>query len=109
MYLLQREVLFQVPPELHLIAILAHSAIIRQDKVGVHAVECCELAEGVSQSLVQAHYLQDTRTRVRGPSWADCSKGLCSVCALQSSGPRQKVLLATKSSASQTICSEDSI
>lgn len=49
------------------------------------------------------------RTRVRVPSWADCSKGLCSVCALQSSGPCQKVLLATKSSASQTICSEDSI
>lgn len=63
MYLLQREVLFQVPPELHLIAILAHSAIIRQDKVGVHAVECCELAEGVSQSLVQAHYLQDSKNK----------------------------------------------
>lgn len=26
----------------------------------MHAVECGELAEGVSQSLVEAHYLQDS-------------------------------------------------
>lgn len=106
-YLLQREVLFQVPPELHLIAIPPHSTIIRQDEVGVHAVECCELAEGVSQSLVQAHYLQDSENRGQSSFLARLLQR--PVCALQSSGPCQKVLLATKSSASRAICSEDSI
>lgn len=62
-YFLQREVLFQVPPELHLISILAHSPIVRQDKVGMHAVECGELAEGVTQGLVQAHHLEDSEDK----------------------------------------------
>ena len=87
-YLLQREVPFQVPPELHLIAILSHSTIIRQDKVGVHAVECCELAEGVSQSLVQAHYLQDSENKGQSSFLARLLQR--PVCALQSSGPCQK-------------------
>ena len=64
-YFLQREVLLQVPPELHLIAILAHSAIIGQDEVGVHAVECGEFAEGVAQGLVQAHHLRDSEDKRR--------------------------------------------
>lgn len=59
-YFLQREVLLQVPPEFHLISILSQGPIIRQDEVGVHAVECGELAEGVAQYLVQAHNLQDS-------------------------------------------------
>lgn len=63
MYFLQREVLFQVPPELHLISILAHGPVIGQDEVGVHAVECGELAEGVAQSLVQAHHLRDSKDK----------------------------------------------
>lgn len=63
-YSLQREVLFQVPPERHLISILAHSAIVGQDEVGMHAVESGELAERVSQRLVQAHHLQG-KGRVR--------------------------------------------
>lgn len=62
-YFLQREVLLQVPSELHFISILAHSPIIRQDEVRVHAVECCELAEGVTQSLVQAHHLRDSKDK----------------------------------------------
>lgn len=60
MYFLQRQVLFQVPPELHLVSVPAHSPIIGQDEVGMHAVECGELAEGVSQSLVEAYHLQDS-------------------------------------------------
>lgn len=64
MYFLQREVLFQVPPEIHLISIFAHSPIIGQDEVGMHAVECGELAEGVAQSLVQAHHLEDKKGAV---------------------------------------------
>lgn len=70
-YFLQREVLFQIPPELHLISILAHSPIIRQDEVGMHAVECGKLAKGVAQSLVQAYHLKDSKDeklRVQGPS-----------------------------------------
>ena len=57
--------------------------------------ECCELAEGVSQSLVQAHYLQDSENKGQRSflGWLLQRP----VCALQSSGPHQKVLLATKS------------
>lgn len=61
-YLLHGEMLLQVPPELHFISILAHSPIITQDEVRVHAVECGELAERVTtQSLVHAHYLRDSK------------------------------------------------
>lgn len=68
-YSLQREVLFQVPPERHLISIFAHSAVVGQDEVGMHAVECGELAEWVSQHLVQAHHLQgEGRVRAQDPS-----------------------------------------
>lgn len=77
-YFLQREVLFQVPPELHLIPILAHSPIIGQDEVGMHTVECSELAEGVSQGLVQAHHLQGQgRVRAQGPSLSSAAPKAC--------------------------------
>lgn len=80
MYSLQRQVLFQVPPERHLISILAHSAVIGQDEVGVHAVECGELAEWVSQSLVQAHHLQGKgRVGTQDPSLSSSAQRLISM------------------------------
>lgn len=40
---LQRDVLFQLPPELHLSAVSAQGAVVGQDEVGVGAVEHGEL------------------------------------------------------------------
>ena len=55
---LQGEVFLQIPPELHLIAVLAHGAVISQNEVRVHAVEGGELAERVAQGLIEAHHLR---------------------------------------------------
>lgn len=87
MYFLQREVLLQVPPEFHLVSILAQGPVIGQDEVRVHAVECGELAEGVAQYLVQAHNLQDSEneggSELQVLAWAQlrqrslCAKSSC--------------------------------
>lgn len=61
-YLLHGETLLQVPPELHLISILAHSPVVTQDEVRVHGVEGSELAERITtHSLVHAHCLRDSK------------------------------------------------
>lgn len=60
--LLRGEMLLQVPPELHLIPILAHCPVVTQDEVRVHGVEGGELAEWVAtHRLVHAHYLRDSK------------------------------------------------
>lgn len=53
----------QVPPELLFISVLSHSPIITQDEVRVHTVECGELAEWVTQGLVHAHHLRDSKDK----------------------------------------------
>lgn len=55
--LLKGDVLLELTPQFDLSAVLPRSAVVRQDEVGVEAVEDCQLAHRVGHGLVGAHHL----------------------------------------------------
>lgn len=57
--LLEGDVLLQLTPQFDLSAVLSRGAVVRQDEVGVEAVEHRQLAHGVGHGLVGAHHLTE--------------------------------------------------
>lgn len=62
-YLLERNMLFQLSPQLHLSSIFPGGPIVSQNEVGMHAVENSELAHGIGHGLIWPDHLQDFKRK----------------------------------------------
>lgn len=64
-YLLEGNMFFQLPPQLHLRSVFSSGPIVSQNEVGMHAVEDSELAHGIGHGLIWPDNLQDFKRKRR--------------------------------------------